>query len=699
VRPSKASMGPHMSFPRGGAGRVYAFALALVATVIFGGLASAQERHALVIGIDSYDNVASLAKARNDARAVAETLEETGFDTDLLIDVAGLDLLSELSRFSDQLDPGDEVVFYFAGHGVEIDGRNYLLPADVPGLGPGQELVIRRAALPVQEVIDQFNSRGVRLSLLILDACRDNPFETRGTRSLGGTRGLGQEVPPEGTFIMFSAGAGQAALDRLSEDDPNPNSVFTRVLLPRLSQPGLPLRTMVREVRSEVRQLGRTVGHEQFPAVYDQLDGAFTFLPGEGDDLGESRDAAVAAEPARDPCTAARADWAMVGENPSRFLLQAYRDTHSDCPLMAALATERLQQMETAAARDAASAQTAAAADAAAAEAARLQAQAQAERDREAAIQAQVQACIAVADPERMPWRDLLDSDMRQAEATCRGALQSGLNERSEGYALVQALLGRTLDAQGNSEEAFGYYLAAAEAGNSLAMNNLGVMYRNGRGVSQSDSEAVHWYRAGADAGNADAMANLGWMYRIGAGVDRSDQEGARWYRAAADSGNADAMFNLGWLYRTGRGVDQSDTEAVRWYQAGADAGSAGAMTNLAWLYRIGAGVEQSDTEALRWYREGAAAGNADAMAGLAFMIQEGRGTLGDYSGAADMFLAALANGGTWTLENSSALNRNVVVYMQRWLQLAGYYNGPIDGDAGPGTVRAMRAYQDAQGG
>ena len=72
---------------------------------------------------------------------------------------------------------------------------------------------------------------------------------------------------------MYSAGAGQAALDRLSEDDPNPNSVFTRALLPRLTEPGLRLRNMVLQVRSEVRQLASRVGHNQFPAVYDQLDG------------------------------------------------------------------------------------------------------------------------------------------------------------------------------------------------------------------------------------------------------------------------------------------------------------------------------------------------------------------------------------------------------------------------------------------
>jgi len=557
-----------MLFPRGGAGRVYAFALALVATVIFGGVASAQERHALVIGIDSYDNVASLAKARNDARAVAETLEETGFDTDLLIDVAGLDLLSELSRFTDQLDPGDEVVFYFAGHGVEIDGRNYLLPADVPGLGPGQELVIRRAALPVQEVIDQFNSRGVRLSLLILDACRDNPFETRGTRSLGGTRGLGQEVPPEGTFIMFSAGAGQAALDRLSEDDPNPNSVFTRVLLPRLSQPGLPLRTMVREVRSEVRQLGRTVGHEQFPAVYDQLDGAFTFLPGDRDDIGESSDAAVAAQPARDPCTAARADWAMVGENPSRFLLQAYRDMHSDCPLMAALATERLIGLE------AASADGPAPSD--------VDVESLTNEQIDEPVQAFVASCRAEADPATVPFQALQrDAGAATIEA-CDTARAAMSDTDGPGYFEVLFFLARAHHASEEYGTAVALYREAAEGGNTDAMANLGFMYNSGLGVAQSSTEAVRWYRAGAEEGGANAMNNLGYMYYSGRGVAQDHAEAVRWYRASAEGGYGNGMVNLGLLLQRGHGTAQDDAGAARMFLAALESGNTWVLENSA---------------------------------------------------------------------------------------------------------------------
>ena len=243
--------------------------------------ALAQTRHALVIGIDDYTEVPALMKARNDARAVHAALRAAGFEATLLLDSDGLTLFGALERFAARIEPGDEAVFFFAGHGVELNGENFLLPADIPAPDMGGDLLVRRLALPVQEVLDTMQGRGARLSLLILDACRDNPFPRQGTRSLGGSRGLARMEAPEGAYIMYSAGAGQAALDRLSDDDPDPNSIFTRALLPRLYTPGLPLRDMVLEVRSEVRQLARTVGHDQFPAIYDQLDGDFQFILGE----------------------------------------------------------------------------------------------------------------------------------------------------------------------------------------------------------------------------------------------------------------------------------------------------------------------------------------------------------------------------------------------------------------------------------
>ena len=243
--------------------------------VVFGAVPAFAERYALVVGIDRYTRLEPLRKATNDARAVAKTLESAGFGVTLSLDPDADALYDKLASFTAALRPGDEVVVYFAGHGVEVEGRNWLLPADMAPLRPGDEVKLRRAALATDDLLAEISARGPQVTLMILDACRDNPFPRQGTRSVGNTRGLARLEAPRGSYVIYSAGAGQTALDRLGEGDANPNSVFTRALLPRLAQPGLSIRDLAQQVRLEVDATARSIGHDQFPAIYDQLAGDF----------------------------------------------------------------------------------------------------------------------------------------------------------------------------------------------------------------------------------------------------------------------------------------------------------------------------------------------------------------------------------------------------------------------------------------
>ena len=117
------------------------------------------------------------------------------------------------------------------------------------------------------------------------------------------------------------------------------------------------------------------------------------------------------------------------------------------------------------------------------------------------------------------------------------------------------------------------WYRKAAEQGDANAQHNLGVMYRNGKGVAQDDGEAVKWYRKAAEQGLARAQKNLGWMYERGEGVAQDDGEAVKWYRKAAEQGYADAQNNLGVMYYRGDGVAQDDGEAVKWYRKAAEQG------------------------------------------------------------------------------------------------------------------------------
>jgi uncharacterized caspase-like protein len=230
-------------------------------------------RWALVVGVDGYQNLEDLKKARNDAQAVSQALTGLGFEVRTLYDPTRRDMNSAVSTMANQIDPGDEVLFYFAGHGVEVDGRNFLLPSDVPMINLGDESYLTGESIAADRVLDTFQKRGARTTVMILDACRNNPFPSDGKRSVGGARGLVRMSPPEGAFILYSAGAGQTALDRLSDGDADPNSVFTRALLPRLNDPEMSLHQLAKQVRRDVQDLASTVNHDQFPAYYDQMSG------------------------------------------------------------------------------------------------------------------------------------------------------------------------------------------------------------------------------------------------------------------------------------------------------------------------------------------------------------------------------------------------------------------------------------------
>jgi uncharacterized caspase-like protein len=136
---------------------------------------------------------------------VAAALSGIGFAVTLQQDPDRRALLGGLSSFATTLAEGDEVVVFFAGHGIEMAGRNYLLAAEVPALRTGDEPFLAGEGIAIDLVMDTIRARKVRIATYILDACRDNPFAAQGTRSPGGARGLA--VPPavEGTFVIYSA--------------------------------------------------------------------------------------------------------------------------------------------------------------------------------------------------------------------------------------------------------------------------------------------------------------------------------------------------------------------------------------------------------------------------------------------------------------------------------------------------------------
>jgi Caspase domain/Domain of unknown function (DUF4189) len=241
-------------------------------------VASADGAHriALVIGNDAYQSLDRLQKAVNDARTIAASLTMLGFEVIRVEDAPRRTMNQKIVEFTNKVGRGDIAFFYYSGHGVEIRGINYLLAVDTPAAKEGQENLITAEGIPADTIIDQLQERGAKVSMLVLDACRENPFKVSGTRGVGATRGLAQITTPEGVFVLYSAGVGQTALDRLSDTDSNPNSVFTRTFAQVLTKPGISVQEMAKMTQSEVRRLASTVNHPQMPAYYDQILGEFT---------------------------------------------------------------------------------------------------------------------------------------------------------------------------------------------------------------------------------------------------------------------------------------------------------------------------------------------------------------------------------------------------------------------------------------
>ena len=245
-------------------------------TVLFFGLIdlSSAKRLALVIGNDNYVNVTKLQKAGNDASAMAVEFRKAGYEVTVQKNLNYFSMLKVVDEFANKISGGDEVIVFYAGHGVQLKSGNYILPIDID---PDSESRVEKTAYSLGDLSDKLNEAKPNFTLMIVDACRNNPLSSN-KRSIGATRGLSPIEPPKGQMIVFSASKGQEALDRLSESDPNPNSVFTREFISRMGRPGVTIEQLVREVQDAVEDIAKKIGHDQRPALHNEARGNFYFF-------------------------------------------------------------------------------------------------------------------------------------------------------------------------------------------------------------------------------------------------------------------------------------------------------------------------------------------------------------------------------------------------------------------------------------
>jgi uncharacterized caspase-like protein len=298
--------------------RLPGFFLAAV-LLLLGQPAHAEKRVALVLANSAYQNVPQLPNPVNDGTLIAATLKNAGFDVvDVRRDLPALEMRRALRDFADSARDADIAVIYYAGHGMEVDGSNYLIPVDAK---LERDTDVYDEALSLDRILVAVEP-AKQLRLVILDACRDNPFaknmkKTVALRSIG--RGLAKIEPTSpNTLIAYSAKAGSTALDGDAK-----NSPFTMALAKHLTTPGLDVRKAFGFVRDDVL---KTTGNRQEPFVYGSLGGDdVPLVPAK-----VSLSTAAPAAPVPNPQAEARRDYELALQIGNKDAMNAFLAQHPD---------------------------------------------------------------------------------------------------------------------------------------------------------------------------------------------------------------------------------------------------------------------------------------------------------------------------------------------------------------------------------
>ena len=548
----------------------------------------ADDRVALVVGNSTYAHIGRLPNPDNDARDISAALRRLGFEVTTELDADRVELTEALRAFTRQSAGADVSLVFYAGHGIEMDGVNYLVPVDAR---LERDVDVRFETVTVDDLL--VSTSGASLRLVILDACRNNPLarsmqRTAATRTVSGGSfaDLNEDLLGDETLVAYAAAAGTTAADGRGR-----NSPYTAALLSHLETP-LEIGLLFRRVRAQV--LAATNGAQR-PHEYHSLVAEHYLMRTLATGASVAVSVVAPADPPRpDPAATDVADLHIAA---LRELAEA-----GD----AAAQTELGERYEDG--RDVVQ-------DYAVAVSWFRRAAEQGYAPGQAALGFMYAGGLGVAqdDVEAVRWE--------------RRAAEQG-NARAQNNLGVMYGSGRGVSR--DDAEAVRWYRRAAEQGHTLGQNNLGVRYRDGRGVAQDYGEAVRWFRRAAEQGDAFAQNNLGVMYDSGRGVSRDYARAVRWYRRAADRGHALAQSNLGIMYRDGRGVPQDHRNAVRWFRRSADQGHASGQNNLGAMYGRGDGVSRDEEEAVQWFRRAAEQGHTRAQYNLGRRYENGRGVRRD---------------------------------------------------------------------
>ena len=547
------------------------------------------KRVALVIGNSNYESE-PLENPANDAELVARSLRSIGFTVTMRLNRTKFEMESDIDAVTADLRSGDAVFIYFAGHGLQLKNTNYLVPIDAVVT---REFHVAQRCVEAEYLIAAMEDSGASLRVVVLDACRNNPFRSF-TRS--SKKGLAAVEAPEGTIIAYSTSPGSVALDGSGK-----NSPFAKHMAETIDGEypyGLEIANMFAKVARAVR---KETGQRAFVTRDVSMDPFFL-----------------------KPAIASREN-PISGGSKTVQPFESYYDLE-DFELVRKHAELGFAEAQ--------------------AQLGHLYSEGIGTDIDEAQAFQWYQKAAAQGSARAMSNLSLLfeegkvvKKDLKESVRLCRLAA-------SKGYPLAKYNMGVNYENGTGVEKDFvqaaHWYQAAArmdrihpnDRTQSYAQYNLGILYSNGTGVEKDDSAAVKLYRLSAEQGYDMAQCQLGVMYANGTGVEKDEAEAVKWYRLSADQGFATAQYNLGYALSNGIGVTQDESEAVKWYRKAAEQGDGDAQNAMGIAYDNGTGVNQDSAEAVNWYRKGAEQGNADSQNNLGVAYESGTGVKQDFAEA-----------------------------------------------------------------
>lgn len=604
--------------------------LLTLALMFAAGSASAEENRkvALVIGNSQYAELSSLPNPANDARDIAAALGGMGFTVMLGVDKDEDGFAQLLDDFGTSAQGASVALFFYAGHGLQLESENYLIPVDAK---LDTRLALKRETFPLDDIMESM--AGAEVSLIFVDACRSFPIEgtffATGKERVVRVNGPAPVEARRNSFIGFSASPGQVALDGSTA-----NSPFASAMLEFLPKSGLEVSTMFAEVSSRVRDSTRGA---QVPQSWANLAQPLMLQPPEREQVADNGPSAEerAYLLAREVGTEA-AYIAFIARYPGGFYTELAK-----------------------------------------AELAKLQAK---------PFEPQQPSSEPPPEPEPEPEPpkvdvtalvarcDELGGDSYDVDRVGDGVATEDLDADAVIAACTEAIaasgdtvparlvyqLGRAQQAAGDLDAALETY-EAASAASAEAKSQIGYILRDGKGGTLNINRAINLFIEAANDGSPSGMAGYARALELGQGsIDQDEEKASDWYKRSADGGYPPAMHALGNMYRDGRGVARNMQRAMQFYDKARARGWAASAYNLAWLLDVGDGVDRNSRQSAQYFMQALASHQP-------------------------VFVEYLQRDG----KQLSAETRRA---LQQALKDDGFYTGAVDGSFGPGTNRAIAA-------